>query len=255
MSILYRVARPRVILACNDAEAAVRMIGALNPKRYRVEHIFDLSEALLRSEIVLAHSLVIYTRKPGPDLLRQCRHSAERVTPVIVSPDPEGGKLARSLDGRYVPEPFDVADFKRAVYRAVSRTEERRQRARVEPRESQMRSRRRVLLLCTSRSKGSIMAAVLQGQLHVTCEVATSSYEAMLAIEGPLACIVAEPELLMQEHDGLLLARELSRRGVPLMAVKARDDGDVAEAAQAAWDVVPQLRRSLTARDKPRAAV
>ena len=31
------------------------MIAALNPKRYRVEHIFDLSEALLRAKLAVVN--------------------------------------------------------------------------------------------------------------------------------------------------------------------------------------------------------
>ena len=53
------------------------MRAALNPKRYRVEHLFDLDEALLRAKIVLAHCLVVDTDSvdalvvPGSGLVKE----------------------------------------------------------------------------------------------------------------------------------------------------------------------------------------
>ena len=224
------------------------MIGALNPKRYRVEHIFDLDEALLRAEIVLAHALVIHAPTPDAALLRRCRTTAQRVTPVIVSPSSDGPLVAAELGGRYVSVPFDVADFKRAVYRAVSRTEDRRQRGRQDTRDSEMRPVLRVLLLTSAQLKGAIMAAVLQDQLGVRCEVATSAAEALAFLQMAVEAVVAEPELLMEDPDGAAVARKLTRRGIPVIPVKQHEELDVAEAGQAAWDIVPQLRRILTAR-------
>jgi hypothetical protein len=237
-----------VILACHNAEIAVQMIGALNPKRYRVEHIHDLSEALLRAEIVLAHALVVHSEDPDAALAHRCRNTAQRVTTVIVSRSRDGQMVAAELAGRYVPVPFEIPDFKRAVYRAVSRTEDRRQRGRPDARDSHLRSVQRVIVLTSVQVKGAVMGAVLQDQLSVRCDVATTAGDALSLMQAHVDAMVAEPELLMEDPDGAALARKLTRRGIPVIPIKQHDELDVAEAGQTAWDIVPQLRRSLTAR-------
>ena len=248
------MARPRVILACKDAEAAVKMIGSLNPKRYRVEHLQDLNEALLRAELVLAHALVIHAPSAGvppSQLLKRCRGTAERVTPVFVSPSPELSEIATQLGGRYLDEPFEVPSFKRAVYRAVSKTEDRRQRKHPRTRRLRKRPARRVLILTTQGVNGAVMAAVLRNQLDVVCEVATSGRDALTLLADSTDCVVAEVHMLITTEPGAVVAHELARRGIPMIPLKERAARDPAEAGQAAWDIVPQVRRSLTARDKP----
>jgi hypothetical protein len=197
---------------------------------------------------------VVHSVAPDAALLHRCKNTAQRVTPVIVSPSPDGPMVAAELGGRYVPVPFDVADFKRAVYRAVSRTEDRRQRGRQDVRDSELRGVQRVMLLTSVQLKGAVMAAVLQDQLSVRCEVATSAAEALAFLQMPIDAVVAEPELLMEDPDGASVAKKLMRRGIPVVPVKQQDEFDVAEAGQAAWNIVPQLRRTLTARNPARQA-
>jgi DNA-binding NtrC family response regulator len=226
----------------------VRVIGSLNPKRYRVEHIFDLSEALLRAEIVLAHALVIYTEEANDALLRQCRNTAERLTTVFVSPQIAARDIATELDGRFVQDPFEVPDLKRAVYRAVSKTEEQRQQKRKAPIESSVVPMQRVIVMCTVQVKGAVISAVVRDQLQVNCEVASNASEALHLLEEPVDALIAEVDMLMGSSEGAVIARLLTRRGVPVIPLRQSDQIDVADAGQAAWDVLPQLRRSLTAR-------
>jgi hypothetical protein len=96
--------------------------------------------------------------------------------------------------------------------------------------------------------KGAVMGAVLQDQLSVRCDVATTAGDALSLMQAHVDAMVAEPELLMEDPDGAALARKLTRRGIPVIPIKQHDELDVAEAGQTAWDIVPQLRRSLTAR-------
>jgi CheY-like chemotaxis protein len=246
------VARPRVILSCKDAEAAVKMIGSLNPKRYRVEHLQDLNEALLRAELVLAHALVIHVPSTGlsaDELLKRCRGTAERVTPVLLSPSPEVSDVATQLGGRFLDECFEVPSFKRAVYRAVSKTEDRRQRQHPHRRQVRRRPKQRVVLLTTQAASGAVIAAVLRNQLGVACEVATSGQDALQLLGDATDCFVAQVHMLITTESGAAAARELARRGIPVIPLKEGGGRDPSEAGQAAWDIVPQVRRSLTARD------
>jgi len=242
-----------VILACKDAEAAVRMMGSLNPKRYRVEHLHDLNEALLRAELVLAHALVIHAPSTGlapEQLVKRCRGTADRVIPVFVSPTPDCADVAAQLGGRFLIEPFEVPSFKRAVYRAVSKTDERRQRRHPVKRRSVRASKPRVIILTSQETNGAVMAAVLRTQLAVVCEVATTGRGALDLLVDPADCVVAEVHLLLTSEPGAAFAHELARGGIPVIPLKDNGRQDAAEAGQAAWGIVPQVRRSLTAREQ-----
>lgn len=250
------VGRPRVILASSDAEAAVRMIGSLNPKRYRVEHIHDVNEALLRARIVLAHALVVHGDVHDESVLRDITSMAKRVTPVFVSRAATMRQMAENLDARFVAEPIDTPTFKRAVYRAVSKTQDRRHRARSGS--SGDRERPLVLLLHNNQVEAAVMAAVLRTQLGATCEVATSAHDALdkvLDDTTQVACLLADPELLMSTSEGATIARALGRSGVPVVPLNHVGDLDVSAAGQIAWDIAPQVRRSMTARRSVREAV
>ncbi len=253
--MLAIVGRPRVILASSDAEAAVRMIAALNPKRYRVEHIHDVNEGLLRARIVLAHALVIYGDTLDESVLREVIALADRITPVFVSRSARMRDLAERLDARYVAEPLDVPTFKRAVYRAVSKTQDRRHRG---PSGIQgERDRPLVLLMHENPVEAAVMAAVLRSQLGADCEVAVSARDALERIHGDprsVACVLADPELLMNTAEGATIARTLARAGVPVVPLNNLGELDVSSAGQVAWDVAPQVRRSLTARKTLREA-
>src|SRR5690606_35813071 len=110
-------------------------------------------------------------------VLRDVTQIARRVTPVFVSRSPRMQEVAEQLDARFVPEPIDTPTFKRAVYRAVSKTQDRRHRARNGA--THDRSRPFVLLLHQNQMEAAVMAAVLRSQLGATCEVATSAREAL----------------------------------------------------------------------------
>jgi CheY-like chemotaxis protein len=230
------------------------MMGSLNPKRYRVEHLHDLNEALLRAELVLAHALVIHAPSTGlpPDqLIKRCQGTAERVTPVFVSGAPAVAEAAAQLGGRYLSEPFDVPSFKRAVYRAVSKTDDRRQRRHPVKRRPARQTKRRVVILTTQGTNGAVMAAVLRNQLQVVCEVATTGRDGLDLLAQPTDCVVAEVHMLVTSEPGAALAHELARRGIPVIPLKQASTRDASDAGQAAWDIVPQVRRSLTAREDP----
>jgi CheY-like chemotaxis protein len=239
------------------------MIAALNPKRYRVEHIHDVSEALLRARIVLAHAIVLHGDQPDESVLRDVSNIAKRVTPVFVSRSPRMREMADQLDARYVPEPLDVPTFKRAIYRAVSKTQDRRHRSRTGM--SSERERPLVLLLHQNQVEAAVMAAVLRTQLGATCEVATSARDALDKIidsapggasekSPPIACLLADPELLMSTSEGATIARSLARAGVPVVPLNHLGELDVSAAGQIAWDIAPQVRRSMTARKTIREA-
>ncbi len=225
------------------------MIAALNPKRYRVEHIHDVNEALLRARIVLAHALVVHGHELDEAVLRDMSNIAKRVTPVFVSRSLQMQVVADRLDARYVPEPIDKPTFKRAVYRAVSKTQDRRHRARSGMNGDEAKPL--VLLLHQNQVEAAVMAAVLRTQLGATCQVATNARDALSKVlnsETPIACLLADPELLMSTSEGASIAHNLGRSGVPVVPLNLRSDLDVNSAGQVAWDIAPQVRRSMTAR-------
>lgn len=230
------------------------MIAALNPKRYRVEHIFDIAEAVLRAKIVLAHAIVVHIDSVTEEACKDIDAIAERCTAVIVSSDPSHRKLAEGLSGRFVTEPFDVHMFKRAVYRAVSRTQERRHHggrsAHATIADSQTRRPQRIALLHGSQVQAAVMAAVLRNQLGASCDTASTPSEVLAMLDEDVDCVVADPELLLATPEGAQVAQQLARRGVPVVPLPSREELDVSSAGQAAWDIAPHVRRSLTARGR-----
>lgn len=233
------------------------MIRALNPKRYRVEHIFDLSEALLRAKIVLAHAIVFHPEGFGAALnfstVKEFKQLLPRCTPVVVSAEARHRSLALELEARFVDEPFEVPLFKRAVYRAVSKTEDRRQRRR-RPTASGSRRLHRVILLNPSRNEGSVMAAVLENELQASVETVTSPRAALPHL-GAADCVIAPPRSVLSTPAGAELAQEMARLGVPLVPLPPNEGGDPSQAGQIAWAIAPRVRRSLHARERVREAV
>ncbi|MEZ4440426.1 MAG: hypothetical protein R3B72_15120 [Polyangiaceae bacterium] len=222
------------------------MIGSLNPKRYRVEHNFGLAEGVLRAKIVLAHAIVVHTESVDVEAMRDLEAIAERCTPILVSADPHWEDAARELGGRFVQEPFETHVFKRSVYRAVSKTQDRRHQGFLA--DSSTRRAERIVLLQRSPSQSAVMAAVLRNQLGTVCECATEASDVLGVLEAfDVGCVVAEPELLLASADGALLAGELARRGIPVVPLTSDEDLDVSSAGQAAWDIAPHVRRTLTA--------
>ena len=219
------------------------MRAALNPKRYRVEHLFDLDEALLRAKIVLAHCLVVHTDSVDALAIGKVGSISERCTPVLVSCDEQKQELAQELGGQFVDDQFDTYTFKRAVYRAVAKTHKER----LQTQQWGLRNLRGIVLLCADHARGSVIAAVLCNQLSATCKVATSPREVLSSLEE-IDCVVADTSLLMTSQEGADLAAELARLGVPVVPLADHDDLDASSAGQTAWDIAPYVRRTLSAR-------
>jgi len=234
-----------VLIASDDATTAVRMLKALNPRRYRVEHIFDLNEAMLRAELVLAHALVIHAPSLTPDLARRCAHGSDRLAWVFVSPAPGVETLARGVGALFVSQPFETDDFKRAVYRGVTKTHERRTGERPEPLEPLSEQ---ILLLLSDSASASVVAAVITRELSVKCDWITSAEAALPLLNADVNCVVVEAELLFGSAAGSALAAELAQRGISILSVRSEGGDDVDNAGQLAWELLPRLRVSLNAR-------
>ena len=143
-------------------------------------------------------------------------------------------RLAEKLGGRYVPEPFEVHTFKRAVYRAVSKTQDRRHRSRGNVRESHTRQVRRMIVLHAKQAQAAVMAAVLRTELQASCDVAVTPRDVNMlldSVDPPGAdCLIADPALLMNTEDGADLARLLARRGIPVIPLASLDNMDMSSA-------------------------
>ena len=255
-----------MIIASPDANVTVKLIASLNPKRYRVEHIHDFNEGLLRAELVLAHAAVVHLEEADPDAIRRCQQTIDHgLAIVLVSADEEVEVAAAQIGARHVPIPFGVQDVKRVVFRAVSdahaaRSEEHPATGKSQAAPGGAREERRVMLLLGDQDAAQIMAAVVRSQLSVGCDTASSAAEVIAQLSRGYECLVADPELLVTCEDGVSLARKLARRGVPVVplmfpgrplnALDTGDDLDASNAGQLAWAIVPQVRRSLLARDK-----
>ncbi len=227
------------------------MVHALNPKRYRVEPLRDQNAALLHAELVLAHALVVYIPNSHQLALRRCEEVSARLTFVLVSPDEEVAQIAEALGGRYVREPFSTTDFKRAVYRAVSRTQSQRLGTRRRLRDSQPRAVRRVAVMLSDGERASLMAAVMNANVDANCRVAASVEELWHNRAAPLDCLVAELEMVMASEHGPQLLRMLARRGIQLIPLPIRASDENVDAAEIAWDVTPLIRNALAVRPQP----
>jgi hypothetical protein len=234
-----------VLIASDDATTAVRMIKALNPRRYRVEHIFDLNEAMLRAELVLAHALVIHAPSLTPELARRCARGSDRLAWLFVSPSPGVETLARGVGALFVSQPFEADDFKRAVFRGVTTTHERRTGKWPEPLEP---ASERIILLLPHAASASVISAVITGELSVKCDWAPSAEAAIPLLNEDVNCVVVAAALLFGSPAGSRLAAQLAQRGISILSVNADQADAVDDAGQLAWELLPRLRLSLNAR-------
>ncbi|MCC6525351.1 MAG: hypothetical protein IT373_22045 [Polyangiaceae bacterium] len=231
--------RPRVIVATEDPSLAVDMMAAFDPKRYRVEHVFDSTEALLRAEVVLAHVVVLQVSELDEDLAKRCARRSHRVSLVLVSERPEVLGAADQLGARAVALPFSAVDLRTTVFESIAQAKGSRPHLKATP------DRRRVLILAETAEHASVVGAVLEKDLGVECLTATDLTQAALALRGRPACVVADAALLVDGELGPAFVRYLEEFRVALVHLPPSQGVDVSEAGQAAWDVIPQLRRAL----------
>lgn len=249
---MSRVARPRVIITSPDSNVTVKLIASLNPKRYRLEHIHDSSEALLRAEFVLAHAVVAHIDELTVTTKKRLESALNHgVAIVIVSATDAVAKEAAAMGAHLLRAPFGVQDVKRKVLDAVSEAHTQRSGdANVVSRRDSRPQAQRVVLMVGERDAAEIMAALLRAQLNVSCEAAHTAGDAENQLARGIDCLVARPALLLGSEDGAKLARKLARRGVAVVPLNANEELDAASAGQVAWSILPQVRRSLQARER-----
>lgn len=247
------VARPRVIITSPDANVTVKLIASLNPRRYRIEHIHDLSEALLRAELVLAHAAVVHLDEVDDAIQKRLQRAIEHgLSLVLVSHSASAAHAAAAIGAHHLRQPFEVHEVKRKVLDAVSEAHAQRGGDAVvsSRRDSRPQPHQRVLLLVAEPEAGEIMASLLRGQLGVDCSSVRDTQEAVGELERGFDCLVARPGLLLGDAHGATLARKLARRGVAVVPLGAGEALDSSSAGQVAWELVPQIRRSLLARER-----
>ncbi|MBI4699954.1 MAG: response regulator transcription factor [Deltaproteobacteria bacterium] len=237
--------RPRVILASQDPRAAVRLRAAFDPRRYRVEHAFDATEALLRAEVVLAHAVVLQADALDQALRQRCAKRSRRVALVLVSESERVATVAAKLGAGFVRQPFEPAQLCSCVQALIARAARHRQPPAPGAPEARRDGGARILLLLADSVPRSVMAAVLEKELDVACESAGDVDLAIQALAAPVACLIADPQALLDHDRGVDLTERLSQRGVSLVPIAPEHYADAAAAGQAAWDIIPRLREIL----------
>lgn len=103
----------RVLLAIEDVEFALDAMAALEQRGDRVEHVFDLAEALLRAQITKPDALLADLAAPRIDhaLLRRWAEDVD-VPLILTSTTAAGERVARRIG---------VVHFQRPVYRGKVR--------------------------------------------------------------------------------------------------------------------------------------
>jgi voltage-gated potassium channel Kch len=241
-----------VIITSPDSSVTVKLVASLNPRRYRIEHIHDLSEALLRAEFVLAHAIVVHLEELGDGLARRLTSAQEHgVSVVLVSSSEDVVTRASELGVYVLRSPFGVTDVKRKVLEAVSDAHLGRSGdAPVSSRRPSRPELHRVVLLVGERDAAEIMAALMRSQLGVACDTAATADDATRLLARGFDCLVARSGLLLGSEAGAALARKLARRGVPVVPLAATEDLDAGNAGAVAWALIPLVRRSLAARSR-----
>lgn len=265
--IMLPVARPRVIITSPDANVTVKLIASLNPKRYRLEPIQDLSESLLRAEFVRAHAVLAHIEDFDEPIRKSLTSALDRgVSLVIVANNANTVSEAIQLGALALCFPIKVLDVKRAVLDAVTHAHSQRMEGSdgktldagdasapsaalpVTIERPEKLHVQRVLLMLGERDAGEIMAATLRSQLGLACVTAFDPADALTQLSRGFDCLVTRPGLLLGSAEGAKLARKLLLRGVSIVPISASDELDVSTAGQIAWALVPQVRRSLKAR-------
>jgi DNA-binding NtrC family response regulator len=75
----------RILLAAHDVEPALDLLGALEDAGHRVEHVFDLEEALLRAAIAWPDAVVVDVGKDGVETPLLRRWVAEHEIPLVLT--------------------------------------------------------------------------------------------------------------------------------------------------------------------------
>ena len=223
------------------------MLAAFDPKRYRVEHVFDHTEALLRAEVVLAHVVVLQLAELDPDLAKHCGRRSTRVALVVVGASESARRPALDVGARFLLRPFTDFELRATVFESIAHAKGSNPATRPE------QKRPRVLVLAETSEHASVVGAVLEKDLGVECAVATDLTQAALALRRRPDCVVADAALLVDGDLGPAFVRHLEDFGIALIHLPPSHGVDVSEAGQAAWDVMPQLRRALEGRTQTKA--
>lgn len=228
----------------------MKLVASLNPRRYRLEHIQDVTEALMRAEFVLAHAVMVHVEELDAGLMKRLESTRDHgVSLVVVTSSDRTAQSVAKLGAYVLKSPFGVMDVKRRVLEAVS--EAHLERARDAPPSSRSLAKanaKRVVVLVGAPDVSEIVAALFRGQLGVECEQVDDPKAAIALLERGYDCLVAKTNLLLGSPEGGSLSRKLARRGIPVVPVTTAEELDAETAGQLTWSLIPLVRRSLAAR-------
>lgn len=243
--------RPRVVIAANAPEIAVAIISALNPKRYRVEHMLDWNEAILRAELVLAHAIVLHEPELSESFLRRCDQTIDRsISLVFVSESEATLRIARKLQAEVISLPIHRSKVKRTIHQAVAAAYTMRNDPKPSTRRyvSATHPLQKVMILLESEVQSEVFSSVLKSRMRVACSPCYNHEEALGKLDEGFDCCIVQSQSLMLSAQGAYLAQQLAKKGIPVLLLRMPRQADVSAVGQCAWDIMPQLRRVLASR-------
>jgi DNA-binding response OmpR family regulator len=258
----------RVLLAVEDVELAVELVGALEEKNHLVEHLFDLTEALLRAEITRPDLLVIDLARLGVDhgLLRRWA-AQNRVPIVLTSMSSAGERLARQMGATYVRRPASArrdddapdsaawsATFVDVVETAIANARPATPSSfpfAGRSRSGTMAKSASILVAAAGPTARDVVASFIANELGLRCESVAEAEAAARRLhedfQGPrVQAVLLDMTLLRDRLWGDELAHALRASGVPVIPLRLFGD-EPSSVGQAVWDAMPALRDAIAA--------
>ncbi len=249
----------RILLAMDDVELALDVLGALERNKHSVEHVFDLAEALLRASITRPDALVADLAAPRVDHALLRRWVADDDVPlVLVSGSAAGERIARRIGAVPARRPgsgprsprASVPDYDAmlAVLVDVVETAIANAAARRYAGDRQRRARSGVVaaapvVLVAARGANAreVLASFVKSELGLGCVTAASASDALVALAGRVHMVLLEPEIAA-EAEGTAVLRALRDQELPVIQLRLGPGDDATTAGRAAWDALPALR-------------
>lgn len=245
-----------ILLAIDDVELAIELTCAFEHTGHQVEHVFDVTEALLRAKDTVPDALVVDIGGPRVDQEPIRQWASNGVAPlVLTSTTWSAEQIARRLGAAYFVRPdrtaappgkawisglIDVTEAE--IVARMGKTHSQGQR-------SGMRAAAPTVLVAARRTNArEIVSSFVRSQLGLRCITASDASTSILALDGRVKAVLLDCDLLSGDAANALL-QEMNEQSLPIILLRLGANDDDGAVGRAAWEAIPPLRDALKTLD------